>query len=87
MSELHPTLVDVLTNTFKVPAVELRPEATMDDLEMDSLAVAELGVIVKETLGVDADADTAYKGATLGRISEFLTASTASTASTAAGAR
>ncbi|MCX4726930.1 acyl carrier protein [Streptomyces sp. NPDC090052] len=84
MSELHPTLVDVLTNTFKVPAVELRPEATMDDLEMDSLAVAELGVIVKETLGVDADADTAYKGATLGRISEFLTASTASTA---AGAR
>ncbi|MFE2375967.1 acyl carrier protein [Streptomyces sp. NPDC059398] len=76
MSELHPTLVDVLTHTFKVPAAELRPEATMEDLEMDSLAVAELGVIVKETLGVDADADSAYKGATLGRISDFLTAST-----------
>ncbi|MCX4551445.1 acyl carrier protein [Streptomyces sp. NBC_01387] len=77
MPELHPTLVDVLTNTFKVPAGELRPEATMDDLEMDSLAVAELGVIVKETLGVDADTDSAYKGATLGRITEFLNDSTA----------
>ncbi|RYJ30491.1 putative acyl carrier protein [Streptomyces sp. L-9-10] len=72
MSEIHPKITEVLTETFKVPAAEIIPEATMDSLEMDSLAVAEFAVIIKETLGIDADSDSLLKGATLAEITAFL---------------
>ncbi|PVE12743.1 hypothetical protein Y717_29420 [Streptomyces scopuliridis RB72] len=84
MSEIHPKITEVLTATFKVPAAEIIPEATMDSLEMDSLAVAEFAVIIKETLGIDADSDSLLKGATLAEITAFLDgARTARTARTA----
>lgn len=54
MSAIHPKITDVLISTFKVPAAEILPDSTMDSLEMDSLAVAEFAVIIKEKLGVDA---------------------------------
>ncbi|MEV0037042.1 acyl carrier protein [Streptomyces sp. NPDC050804] len=72
MSEIHPRINEVLTETFKVPAAEIVPGATMDSLEMDSLAVAEFAVIIKETLGIDTDSDTLLKGATLAEITAFL---------------
>lgn len=74
MSAIHPKITDVLTNTFKVPAAEILPGATMDSLEMDSLAVAEFAVIIKETLGVEADSDKLYKDATLADITTFIDA-------------
>lgn len=84
MSEIHPKVTEALTATFKVPAAEIIPEATMDSLEMDSLAVAEFAVIIKETLGIDADSDSLLKGATLAEITAFLDgARTARTARTA----
>lgn len=90
MSKIHPKITEVLTETFKVPVGEIIPEATMDSLEMDSLAVAEFAVIIKETLGVTADADSLLKGATLDEITTFLhragTTNEAQPASTANGA-
>ncbi|WP_406416696.1 acyl carrier protein [Streptomyces sp. NBC_00873] len=74
MSAIHPKITDVLTNTFKVPAAEILPGSTMDSLEMDSLAVAEFAVIMKETLGVEADSDKLYKDATLADITTFIDA-------------
>ncbi|MFE7327852.1 acyl carrier protein [Streptomyces sp. NPDC057565] len=74
MSAIHPKITDVLTNTFKVPAAEILPGSTMDSLEMDSLAVAEFAVIIKETLGVEADSDKLYKDATLADITTFIDA-------------
>ncbi|MFJ2110815.1 MULTISPECIES: acyl carrier protein [unclassified Streptomyces] len=71
-SRIHPKITEVLAGTFKVPAEEIVPEATMDSLEMDSLAVAEFAVIIKETLGVDADSDRLLKGATLAEITAYL---------------
>lgn len=72
MNEIHPKITEVLAETFKVPADEIIPSATMDSLEMDSLAVAEFAVIIKETLGVDADAEEVLRTATLADISAFL---------------
>ncbi|MFI6062407.1 acyl carrier protein [Streptomyces sp. NPDC051286] len=74
MSAIHPQITDVLTNTFKVPAAEILPGSTMDSLEMDSLAVAEFAVIIKETLGVEANSDKLYKDATLADITMFIDA-------------
>ncbi|WNF25567.1 acyl carrier protein [Streptomyces sp. C11-1] len=74
MKTIHPKITEVLTETFKVPAAEILPESTMDSLEMDSLAVAEFAVIIKETLGVDADSEKLYKDATLADVSAFIDA-------------
>lgn len=74
MNTIHPKITEVLAGTFKVPDSEIFPESTMDSLEMDSLAVAEFAVIIKEALGVEADSDTLYKDATLTDISEFIRA-------------
>ncbi len=72
MTTIHPKITEVLTGTFKVPAAEILPESTMDSLEMDSLAVAEFAVIIKETLGVSADSEKLYKDATLADITAYI---------------
>lgn len=51
-------LFAVITNSMGVPADELTPEATLDDLELDSLALVELSVVVQKEFGVAVD-DTA----------------------------
>ncbi len=83
MKTIHPKITEVLTGTFKVPAHEVLPESTMDSLEMDSLAVAEFAVIIKETLGVDADSEKLYKDATLADISAYIDEAVGSTAAEA----
>ncbi|MEU6018987.1 acyl carrier protein [Streptomyces sp. NPDC047515] len=72
MSAIHPKITEVLTRTFKVPAAEIRPDSTMDSLEMDSLAVAEFAVLIRETLGGRGDFDRLPKGATLAEITRFI---------------
>ncbi|MEV0848568.1 acyl carrier protein [Streptomyces sp. NPDC049954] len=69
---IHPEILDILTGTFKIPLAELRPDATVDSLEMDSLAVAELAVVLKERTGVDVDAGEVHKNATLAEITGHL---------------
>ncbi|MEU9619517.1 MULTISPECIES: acyl carrier protein [unclassified Streptomyces] len=74
MSTIHPKITEVLTHTFKVPAAEIRPDSTMDSLEMDSLAVAEFAVLIREAVGGDGDFDRLPKGATLADITRFIDA-------------
>ncbi|MFH9762198.1 acyl carrier protein [Streptomyces anulatus] len=83
MRTIHPKITEVLTGTFKVPAAEILPESTMDSLEMDSLAVAEFAVVIKETLGVDADSQKLYKDATLADITAYIDAAVGSAAADA----
>ncbi|MCX4398574.1 acyl carrier protein [Streptomyces sp. NBC_00053] len=72
MSAIHPKITEVLTHTFKVPAAEIHPGSTMDSLEMDSLAVAEFAVLIRETTGGDREFDQLPKDATLADISRFM---------------
>ncbi|MEU9759244.1 acyl carrier protein [Streptomyces sp. NPDC047985] len=72
MSAIHPRITEVLTHTFKVPPSEIHPDSTMDSLEMDSLAVAEFAVLLRETTGGDADLGGLPKEATLAEISRFI---------------
>ncbi|WP_405708967.1 MULTISPECIES: phosphopantetheine-binding protein [unclassified Streptomyces] len=71
MSAIHPKITEVLTHTFKVPAAEIHPGSTMDSLEMDSLAVAEFAVLIRETAG-DRDFDQLPKNATLADITRII---------------
>ncbi|MFE3941757.1 acyl carrier protein [Streptomyces sp. NPDC059118] len=72
MSTIHPKITEVLTHTFKVPVGEIHPGSTMDSLEMDSLAVAEFAVLIRETAGGDREFDQLAKDATLADISRFI---------------
>lgn len=72
MSTIHPRITEVLTHTFKVPPAEIHPDSTMDSLEMDSLAVAEFAVLLRETTGGETDLDRIPKDATLAEISRFI---------------
>ncbi|MET9660721.1 acyl carrier protein [Streptomyces sp. NPDC006510] len=74
MRTIHPRITEVLTHTFKVPAAEIHPGSTMDSLEMDSLAVAEFAVLIRETAGGHRDFDQLPKDATLADISRFIDA-------------
>lgn len=72
MSAIHPEITDVLSHTFKVPVAEILPDSTMDSLDMDSLAVAEFAVILRETTGAELDPGTLHRQTTLARLTELL---------------
>lgn len=74
MSAIHPTITEVLSRTFRVPVAEILPESTMDSLEMDSLAVAEFAVVMRETAGVELDPGTLHRHTSLAELTEFLRA-------------
>ncbi|MGW1181992.1 MULTISPECIES: acyl carrier protein [unclassified Streptomyces] len=72
MSTIDPRITDVLSRTFKVPVAEIHPEATMDGLDMDSLAAAEFAVVLRETTGVELETGTLTRGTTLAELTAHL---------------
>ncbi|MFF3177620.1 acyl carrier protein [Streptomyces sp. NPDC057900] len=74
MSAIHPTITEVLSRTFRVPVAEILPGSTMDSLDMDSLAVAEFAVVIREATGVELDPGTLHRDTTLAGLTEFLRA-------------
>ncbi|GHH56243.1 acyl carrier protein [Streptomyces candidus] len=53
----YDMLVTKMTENLGVDASRVRPDATFADLELDSLAALELGVILEEDLGLTFDLD------------------------------
>ncbi|MGI5466663.1 acyl carrier protein [Streptomyces sp. CA-132043] len=47
------TLAQLLSEHFEIDADQLRPNATFDELELDSLAVMELVVVIEEQTGLE----------------------------------
>ncbi|MBB1243674.1 acyl carrier protein [Streptomyces durbertensis] len=62
-------LSTVLTEKFEVPADRIDDDATLADLELDSLAVVELLVTLQEELGVPLDDSEASGETTVGEVS------------------
>ncbi|MGB8943525.1 MAG: acyl carrier protein [Streptomyces sp.] len=51
----YDMLVTKMTDGLGVDAAAIRPDATFADLEIDSLAALELGVILEEDQGISLD--------------------------------
>ncbi|MGK5640619.1 acyl carrier protein [Streptomyces sp. URMC 126] len=64
----------VLTDGFEVPAEAVRPQATLDSLDLDSLALAEFALALQERLGVKPPADVFAKSSTIAQLSASLEA-------------
>jgi len=53
MSSLFESVVDVFVSRFNIDADLVRPEATFEDIDLDSLSQIELGTSLKKKFGVN----------------------------------
>lgn len=65
MSSSYETLQKIFIDDLKVPADLVTPEATLKDMDFDSLAIVELAVILERELGVEIPEDELQEVATL----------------------
>ncbi|MFI1163602.1 acyl carrier protein [Streptomyces sp. NPDC020801] len=72
MTAMYDKLVDILVNRFEVERSEIKPDATFEDLEMDSLFLVELLLVVEKDLGVKVSDDAASPRDTIGRAAEVI---------------
>ncbi|QEU88287.1 acyl carrier protein [Streptomyces viridosporus] len=68
MPDTYDTLRSILTDAFRVPEDEIRPELTLEQLDLDSLALTELVLILHERLGVRVSSEHASRGTTLAEV-------------------
>ncbi|ANS63150.1 acyl carrier protein [Streptomyces lincolnensis] len=68
-TDIYARLVTVLSDKFEVPADRINEAATLDDLELDSLAVVELYVTLQEEWQVPLDDSTASGDLTVADVS------------------
>lgn len=66
MSAVYDRTVKILTDNFGVESDNIGPEATFDDLELDSLDLVEFALAAEEELGVRIEDDEAEGLKTLG---------------------
>lgn len=71
---VYVTLSDTLQSKFNTPADEITPTTTIGDLELDSLALAELAVVLSEELGVTVTEDGITADTSLAEFTEHIAA-------------
>jgi acyl carrier protein len=74
MSALYDTVAYILTATLKVPANEIHPDASLDELGIDSLALVELAMTLEEATGTAIAEDKLTPDLTLSEAVEVLAA-------------
>ncbi|MGW6258991.1 acyl carrier protein [Streptomyces sp. NPDC055085] len=72
---IYQALCGVLVSTFAIPLREIRPTATIGDLDLDSLALAELAVILSENIGITVTEDGITAEHSLSDFAEHISAS------------
>ncbi|MER6256329.1 acyl carrier protein [Streptomyces sp. NPDC001584] len=70
--KLYDTLVGILETTFQVEPELISADATLSGLELDSLALAELAVMVQEQFVVTVTSEEVGKGTTLGELADIV---------------
>ncbi|MFF8393614.1 acyl carrier protein [Streptomyces sp. NPDC016172] len=58
-------LKEILSNKLKVSPEAITPEASREDIELDSLAVVELSLLLKSELGLDVSDDDLLEAETV----------------------
>ncbi len=68
MSAVYEKLVDLLVNHFAVERAQIRPDATFDELDMDSLFVVELLLVIQSEFEVEIQDDAVGRADSIGRL-------------------
>jgi acyl carrier protein len=74
MSTTYKQLVDILTRLHDAPADRIRPEATLGELDVDSLTTVEISIRIERDLGVKVGDDELQPDLTLGDIAGLVDA-------------
>jgi acyl carrier protein len=74
VDRVYDHLVTILSDKFEVDAERIGPHATLDDLELDSLAVVELYVTLQEEWQIPLDDSTASADLTVAQVALSVTA-------------
>lgn len=69
---MFETLREVLVNKLMVVSAEITPDATIDDLDLDSLAILELAVILDKDFGIKISDDEFAKAETVQDIVDLM---------------
>ncbi|MFJ5030478.1 acyl carrier protein [Streptomyces sp. NPDC088560] len=72
MPETHQFLCSILTSTFRIPEDEIQPQATLEELGLDSLALADLWLVIHERFGVTVTGEHAARSTTITEIVDRL---------------
>lgn len=65
---MFETLKNILVDKLKVSPDQVTPEATKEDVELDSLAVVELSLVLEKELGLKISDDELMETGTVGEI-------------------
>ncbi|MGW4023013.1 acyl carrier protein [Streptomyces sp. NPDC005009] len=84
MPDTYDAVRSVLTGSFRVPEDEIRPQRTLEQLDLDSLALTELVLVLHERFGVRISDKDLSRGTTLAQVVDRLDALRADGTSTAA---
>ncbi|MEU9795660.1 phosphopantetheine-binding protein [Streptomyces sparsogenes] len=69
---MFDTLKEILVNKLKVTPEQVTPEATRDDVELDSLAVVELSLVLDKEFGIAISDDELLEAPTIGDMARLL---------------
>lgn len=74
MNPLHDRIGELLTTRFGVEPATIRPDATLDELHLDSLALVEFAEVLQSEFGVTISDDDISQTASVHDIAALLTA-------------
>ncbi|MGC9381268.1 acyl carrier protein [Streptomyces sp. MH13] len=74
MTDTYDAVRSILTSAFRVPEEEVQPGLTLEQLDLDSLALTELVLILHEQFGVKIDNEYASPGTTVAQVADHLDA-------------
>lgn len=74
MPDTYDAVRSILTGSFRVPEDEIRPELTLGQLDLDSLALTELVLVLHERLGVRISNEYASRTTPLAQVVDHLDA-------------
>ncbi|MFJ8104836.1 acyl carrier protein [Streptomyces sp. NPDC096132] len=72
MTTTYEQLVDILTRLHDAPADRIRPEATLGELDVDSLTTVEISIHIERDLKVAVGDDELEPELTLGEIARLV---------------
>ncbi|MDT0392077.1 phosphopantetheine-binding protein [Streptomyces sp. DSM 41921] len=65
---MYEKVKSLLTNSFRVPEDQIAPEASLEDLGLDSLAAVEFSLALEKDFGIDITDDEVVELERLDRI-------------------
>ncbi|MEU3961985.1 acyl carrier protein [Streptomyces buecherae] len=72
MSDALGVITEILADQFEVDQAVLRPETTLEELELDSLALLEFSLVLAERTGLRVSDEDVTRDLTLRQIAEWI---------------